>query len=110
MAAESSESLLAGLLSAGGRLLVISGPSGVGKGTVISRLLGSSERPDRLVRCITATTRPPRPNEVDGRNYLFFSEEEFVQRIGEGFFIENVCYNNCRYGSPKAEVDRELAE
>ncbi len=101
---------LAGILRTGGRLIVISGPSGVGKGTVISRLLGSSRRPENLLRCITATTRPPREGEVDGRSYYFFSRAQFEERIGKGFFIEHVTYNNHLYGTPCEDVERELAK
>lgn len=98
---------LEGLIPEYGRLFVISGPSGVGKGTVISRLLSGADRPERLVRCITATTRMMRPGEMQGRSYLFFTREEFERNAADGYFIEHVTYNDNLYGTPKHEVERE---
>src|ERR1051326_3091113 len=92
-----------------GRLFVVSGPSGVGKGTVIRALLRSDDSPPRLEKCITATTRKPRPGEQDGVHYLFFSEDEFVRRILHDYFIEHETYNGCRYGTPREEVEKRLA-
>src|SRR5436309_1678331 len=93
-----------------GRLFVVSGPSGVGKGTVIKALLDSERCPHCLVKCITATTRDPRPGEVNNVHYHFFSEEEFQERICSGYFIEHVVYNGRRYGTPKDEVEKRLAQ
>lgn len=100
------EGILGNLLPQRGRLFVVSGPSGVGKGTVIAQLLQIVPGPRRLVRCLTATTRPPRPGEEDGLNYYFFSKAEFEERIRSGFFIEHVVYNNNYYGTPREEVVR----
>ena len=85
------------------KLFVISGPSGAGKGTLISGLLAHS---DRYVVAISATTRPRRPGEVDGREYHFLSEDEFQRRVDGGEFLEHVGYAGGRYGTLAGEVDR----
>lgn len=86
-----------------GRVFVVSGPSGVGKGAVIRGLL---ERPEahRLHRAVTATTRPMRPGETDGVDRFFFSEEQFAARIAAGYFLEHVRYVDHRYGTPREQV------
>lgn len=99
--------MIEGLVSPRGRLVVISGPSGVGKGTVISSLLNSPSRPDGVVLCTTATTRSPRAGEVNGRDYFFFTREQFEERIARGFFLEHVTYNDCYYGTPREQADHE---
>jgi guanylate kinase len=86
---------------------VVSGPSGVGKGTVISTLLRSDLCPPQLVKCTTATTRDPRPGEVDGLNYFFMTPEEFRARIEEGFFLEHATYNGNYYGTPRMAAQRQ---
>ncbi len=89
-----------------GRLFVITGPSGAGKGTLIRALVSS--RADLEV-AISATTRPRRPGEEDGREYHFLSEEEFQRRVEAGEFLEHVVYvSGQRYGTLHAEVDRIL--
>ena len=80
----------------GARLLVVSGPSGVGKGTVVSRL--RERRPDLTVS-VSATTRPPRPHERDGEHYHFLSEEEFSARAEAGEFLEWANFGGHRYGT-----------
>jgi guanylate kinase len=90
----------------GGRLFVISGPSGVGKGTLI-RL--ARERVPDLELATSATTRPMRPGEVDGREYHFLTPEQFEQRVREGAFLEHVEFAGHRYGTLRSEVDRRLA-
>jgi guanylate kinase len=92
-----------------GRLFVVSGPSGVGKDTVLAQLLQSAECPDRLVRCITATTRMPRPGESDGTDYFFLSRSAFEKGIAEGSFLEYAEYNGHLYGTPAAEAERHQA-
>ena len=87
-----------------GRLVVITGPSGAGKGTLIRKLV--ERRPDLEV-AVSATTRPRRESEEDGVHYYFLSEEEFVQRIERGEFLEHVRYvSGHRYGTLRSEVER----
>jgi guanylate kinase len=88
-----------------GRLFVVSGPSGVGKGTVIAQAL---RRLPGLEVATSATTRPRRAHEVDGREYHFLSEPEFVRRVEEGEFLEHVRYAGNRYGTLRSEVERRL--
>jgi len=93
--------------NAGGRLFVITGPSGVGKGTLIARLL---EQVPELELSVSATTREPRESERDGVHYHFIDDGEFERRIAAGEFIEHAGYASHRYGTPRAEVDPRLAE
>jgi guanylate kinase len=87
-----------------GRLVVITGPSGAGKGTLIRKLV--ERRPDLEV-AVSATTRPRRENEVDGVDYHFLSEGEFVARIERGELLEHVRYvSGHRYGTLRSEVER----
>ena len=88
-----------------GRLFVVSGPSGVGKGTVIAQAL---RRLPGLEVATSATTRPRRAHEVDGREYHFLSEAEFVRRVEGGEFLEHVSYAGNRYGTLRSEVERRL--
>lgn len=90
-----------------GRLFVVSGPSGVGKGTVVSKVL---ERMPNLKRAVTYTTRKPRPGEVEGRDYHFVSREEFERLKEQGEFLEWAEVYGNLYGSPKREVERLLNE
>ena len=89
------------------KVFVITGPSGVGKGTLIARLL---ERVPGLELSVSATTRPPRSGEVDGRDYHFLDREEFDRRAQRGEFLEHATYSGNRYGTLRAEVERRLAE
>ena len=91
----------------GARLFVITGPSGVGKGTLIARLL--EEVPD-LELSVSATTRGPRGTERDGVHYHFMDDEEFDRRVADGRFIEHAGYASHKYGTLRAEVDPRLAE
>ena len=97
---------LEGLLRSRGRLFVVSGPSGVGKGTVIAGLQKQEHPETYLTRCITATTRKPREGERDGVNYFFFSPKEFERRVQAGYFLEHVTYNDSYYGTPREEVEQ----
>lgn len=92
-----------------GSLIVLSGPSGVGKDAVLAPLFSAEACPRRLRRCITATTRAPRPGEVEGLDYFFLSREAFEERIAAGFFLEHACYAGRYYGTPKWWVEAELA-
>jgi guanylate kinase len=83
--------------------LVITGPSGVGKGTLIKGLL---DRVEDLTLAVSATTRPPRPGEQDGRDYHFLSPEEFDRRVAAGEFVEHAEYAGNRYGTLFSELER----
>lgn len=88
------------------RLIVISGPSGSGKGTLIECLLS---RVPGLAVSISATTRPFRSeNEVEGRDYYFLSEEEFRRRASEGAFLEWATFSGYHYGTPREPVFKDL--
>ena len=86
-------------------LVVLSGPSGAGKDSVIARL---RERSDAFRVPVTMTTRPPRAGEQDGRDYIFVSEEEFQRRIDAGDLIEHARVYGRLYGVPRAELRRAL--
>jgi guanylate kinase len=90
-----------------GRLFVVSGPSGVGKGTLIAC---ARESVPGLDVATSATTRPMRPGEQQGREYHFLSVEEFQRLVGEGAFLEQVEYAGHRYGTLRGEVERRLAD
>ena len=87
-----------------GRLFVVSGPSGVGKGTLLKRLFA---RVENLVYSISATTRPPRPGEIDGVSYHFYTREQFEEGIERGFFFEHAAYNGDLYGTPADSILRQ---
>jgi guanylate kinase len=84
-------------------VLVLTGPSGVGKGTLIRSL---QELYPGLEPAVSATTRPPRPGEADGRDYWFLSDEEFDERLQRGEFLEHASYAGHRYGTLRSEVER----
>ncbi|HYI81316.1 MAG TPA: guanylate kinase [Thermoleophilaceae bacterium] len=84
-------------------VLVITGPSGVGKGTLIRRLLGDFAGAELSV---SATTREPRDGEVNGRDYHFLSSSEFEQRVRQGEFVEHAEYAGNRYGTLRSELQR----
>jgi guanylate kinase len=88
------------------KVFVITGPSGVGKGTLISKLL---ERVPDLVLSVSATTRPPREGEVEGRDYHFLTPDEFEARMDADDFLEFATYSGNRYGTLRSEVERCLA-
>ncbi len=89
-----------------GLLIVISGPSGVGKDTVIKRLL---ELDPKLRYSVSYTTRPARPGEVEGVDYRFVSRVEFETRIREGALLEHATYDGHLYGTPIAPLDEARA-
>ena len=91
-----------------GLLLVISGPAGVGKGTINLSLIS---RNSDIRMSVSATTRSPRPGEIDGVHYFFKTEEEFQKMIEEGAFLEYMrVFNTHYYGTPKSFVEQELDE
>ena len=85
---------------------MISGPSGAGKGTVISLV---RTRLQGLAVAVSATTRPPRPDEADGCEYHFLTREGFEQAVAEGAFLEWVEYSGDLYGTLRREIDDKLA-
>lgn len=89
-----------------GILIVVSGFSGAGKGTIMGRLL--KDYPDTYALSISATTRSPRPGETHGKEYFFVSEEEFKAMAGEGALLEHAQYVNHYYGTPKGYVLEQL--
>lgn len=88
------------------KLFVISGPSGAGKGTLVSRV---REQRSNLGLTVSATTRSPRDGEVDGVNYYFLSKEEFKRRIDEGAFVEWAEVHGNYYGTLVSEVESKLS-
>lgn len=89
-----------------GILVVVSGFSGSGKGTVMKELL---RRYDNYALSVSATTREPREDEVDGREYFFKTREEFERMIAEDALLEHACYVENYYGTPKAYVEEQLS-
>jgi guanylate kinase len=87
------------------RVFVITGPSGVGKGTLIRGLL---ERVPELGLSISATTRAPRPGETQGVDYHFLSPDEFDRRVAGGEFVEHATYSGRRYGTLRSELEGRL--
>lgn len=87
------------------KVFVITGPSGVGKGTLISALL---ERVPGLELSVSATTRKPREGEVDGRDYHFLTPAEFDRRVASEDFLEFATYSGNRYGTLRSEVRKRL--
>lgn len=84
-----------------GAFIILSGPSGVGKSTVLNAAIRSL---DKVWFSVSATTRKPRPGEEDGREYYFVSEERFLEMIREGALLEYAEYAGNHYGTPKAPV------
>ena len=88
-------------------MVVISGPSGVGKSSFVEQLLAADLN---LEYSVSATTRPRRPHETDGRDYLFLTREEFRRRIDSGDFVEWAEVHGEMYGTLRTEVERRLAK
>ncbi|MGN0658356.1 MAG: guanylate kinase [Emergencia sp.] len=87
-----------------GKLFIISGPSGTGKGTICQRLVEET----RVEVSVSMTTRKPRPGEVDGKNYYFTSKEEFLEEVERGGLLEYAEVYGNYYGTPKAKVIEKL--
>ncbi|WP_442938281.1 guanylate kinase [Nostoc sp.] len=88
-----------------GRLIVLTGPSGVGKGTLMRSLL---QRHPELYFSVSATTRSPRPGEIDGKNYYFVSRSKFEQLVAEGEFLEWAEFAGNYYGTPREAVLNQI--
>ena len=88
------------------KVFVITGPSGVGKGTLIRTLL---QRVPELELAVSATTRRPRPGETHGVDYHFLSDDEFERRVQAGEFVEHARYSGRRYGTLRSELEQRLA-
>ena len=88
------------------RAVVITGPSGVGKGTLIRSL---RERLPELELAVSATTRRPRTGETNGEDYWFLSPEEFEERVRAGDFVEHAEYAGARYGTLRSELETKMA-
>ena len=86
-------------------LMVVSGPSGVGKGTLVKTMI---KRREDVVESVSCTTRAPREGEVNGREYFFLSKEAFARRIEEGDFLEYDEHFGNYYGTPKSFVKETL--
>ena len=89
-----------------GTLVVISGPSGVGKGTIVKEIRRLNEN---IKLSVSATTRAPRPEDTEGVTYFFKTKAEFEEMIARGEFLEYAVYNNNYYGTPMKAVDEMLA-
>ncbi len=89
-----------------GQLIVFSGPSGVGKGTILAQYMASR---DNICYSVSATTRSPRPGEEDGRQYFFLTRERFEEMIAAGQMLEYAQYSGNYYGTPKQFVEDKLA-
>jgi guanylate kinase len=88
------------------KVFVITGPSGVGKGTLIRSLV---QQVPGLEVSVSATTRPPRPGEADGVDYWFLSEDDFEARVRAGDFVEHASYSGHRYGTLRSELESRVA-
>ena len=88
-----------------GKMIVISGASGVGKGTVLGKMM---EKRSDLTFSVSATTRPPRPNELDGVHYYFVTRERFEEMIQNNELLEYAQFVSNSYGTPRAYVEQQL--
>jgi guanylate kinase len=93
------------LLGRRGLMLVMSSPSGAGKTTIARELLG---RDSEIAMSVSATTRPPRPGEVAGKDYFFVSEEEYQRMVSKGEFLEHAKVFDNYYGTPREPVEKIL--
>lgn len=93
-------------MSEKGKLFIISGPSGAGKGTIVSEL--KTQKEDYFKLSVSATTRAPREGETDGISYYFLSKEEFLEKVDKGEFLEYATVHENYYGTPAAPVMEQL--
>lgn len=91
----------------GKNLVVISGPSGCGKDTVVKHILKTDSR---FVLSVSATTRAKRPYEKDGEDYIFLTTQEFVGKIAGGEFLEHTLYCDNYYGTLKSQIEEKVAQ
>ena len=89
-----------------GQIIVISAPSGAGKGTIIQKLLERDSKTRWL--SISATSREPREGEKDGVNYYYLTKEDFEKKIEEGYFLEYTNYAGNYYGTPKEYIKEKI--
>ncbi len=90
-----------------GKTFIICGPSGVGKGTVVARLMASDPT---LYFSVSATTRDPRPGEIDGKHYHFLTNEQFDEWVKEDMFLEHAEFVGNRYGTPRQFIDKAMEQ
>ena len=90
-----------------GRILIVSGPSGVGKGTIVREVMRANPS---LQFSVSATTRAIRPGEVEGKSYYFVTKERFEEMIAAGELLEHACYAGNYYGTPLKPVEEALAK
>jgi len=91
-----------------GRIVILSGPSGSGKTTLYKKILADNFFKGKVIRSISATTRPRRRGEVHGRDYLFLSEKDFLSKKANGFFLETQKVYQDYYGTPWTPVQKHL--
>ena len=91
-----------------GKIIIISGPSGSGKTTLHKKLLLSRRLKRKLVKSVSVTTRPKRPLEKHGRDYLFISKKDFFKKRRAGYFLESKKVFDRYYGTPRKAVDKIL--
>ncbi len=89
-----------------GKIILISGPSGVGKGTVVKEIV----KDQNYALSVSVTTRNPREGEIDGVNYFFTTKEDFLKRIENNLMLEYAQYNGNFYGTPKDYVEQTVAQ
>ena len=88
-----------------GKLIIITGPSGVGKGTVVKDIL---KKDKNLWLSISATTRKPRKSEINGKDYYFFNKKKFMQMIDDGLFLEWAQFAGNYYGTPLISINEKI--